>query len=388
MGRSRSRSRSPRRNDRDVRDSRGHGDRDREPATRTSLLIRNVPQGINVDDVKHYAAKHGTVRDIYMPKDYYSGEARGICFVEFGSSKDADEAKFHMDRMMIKGKEAMVHTRQEGHPAARPTTQARQINPWLNMSPYPAVRTRDPVHHIAYHIQVVFAQQGRKKPEDFRGGSRGGYGGGGGGGGSRAGGGGSRDMDRGGGGGGGRDRDSGSRRRSRSRSPSRSRGRRRSPSASRSPRRRNDRPCAPVKAPPPLHSNHALQAHAGSESRVGAATRVSRAPPDLRKPCVVRRPAADPHSGSTAGVTCAAKASSIALPRGSCGGGEPMARPSLSSGVSRSRSRTPPVKEEASAPRESVRERSRSRSPAQEQQQQRAASRSPPPRSRSPSPQQ
>lgn len=49
-------------------------------------------------------------------------------------------------------------------------------------------------------ISVVFAMQGRKRPEDYRGGYRGGRGGGGGGGGYGGGGGGGYRGDRGGGG--------------------------------------------------------------------------------------------------------------------------------------------------------------------------------------------
>ncbi|KAK9811853.1 hypothetical protein WJX72_011201 [[Myrmecia] bisecta] len=168
----------------------------REPASRCSLLCRNLGKEIRADDLRYAAEKYGRVRDVYIPRDYYSGEPRGIGFVEFSSHRDAEDARYALDRSMMNGRE----------------------------------------------ISVVFALQGRKRPDEYRGAVGPRYGGGGGGGSSR-----------------------------RRRSPSRSRSpvRRRSPSlsprrsysrspkrslsrsASRSPRRnsRSASPREPVRSP-------------------------------------------------------------------------------------------------------------------------------------------
>jgi hypothetical protein len=44
-------------------------------------------------------------RDIYIPKDYYSGEPRGIGFLEYANPRDAEDAMFGLDRKVLDGKE-------------------------------------------------------------------------------------------------------------------------------------------------------------------------------------------------------------------------------------------------------------------------------------------
>uniref|UniRef100_M8BQL1 35 kDa SR repressor protein n=1 Tax=Aegilops tauschii TaxID=37682 RepID=M8BQL1_AEGTA len=50
----------------------------------------------------------GPVRDVYLPKDYYSGEPRGFAFVEFVDPYDASEAQYHMNRQVFFGREITV----------------------------------------------------------------------------------------------------------------------------------------------------------------------------------------------------------------------------------------------------------------------------------------
>ncbi|KAL3141429.1 hypothetical protein ABBQ32_004997 [Trebouxia sp. C0010 RCD-2024] len=178
MPRSRSPSRSPRRGER----RRDTTPMRREAPSRCSLLVRGLSKACRSEDLRYEAERYGPCRDVYCPRDYYTGEGRGLGFIEFTSPRDAEDAKYGMDRSILDGKE----------------------------------------------ISVVFAMQGRKRPEDYRGGYRGGRGGGGGGYGGGGGGGGYR-GDR--GGGGYNDRPSYSRRRSYTPSPQRGR----SYSRSRSP---------------------------------------------------------------------------------------------------------------------------------------------------------
>ncbi|KAK9844347.1 hypothetical protein WJX74_001112 [Apatococcus lobatus] len=102
----------------------------REPPSRCSLLIRNLPKSVRSEDLRYTAEKYGDVRDVYIPRDYYTGEPRGLGFVEFTNAKDAEDAKYALDRSPMGGRE----------------------------------------------ISVVFALQGRKRPDEYRG--RGGGGGG------------------------------------------------------------------------------------------------------------------------------------------------------------------------------------------------------------------
>ncbi len=41
-------------------------------------------------------------------QDFYSGRIRGIAFVEFYDSRDAEDCKYGMDRMVINGKEVRM----------------------------------------------------------------------------------------------------------------------------------------------------------------------------------------------------------------------------------------------------------------------------------------
>eukprot|EP00879_Flechtneria_rotunda_P001506 GHRR01001663.1.p1 GENE.GHRR01001663.1~~GHRR01001663.1.p1 ORF type:complete len:251 (+),score=44.78 GHRR01001663.1:93-845(+) len=100
------------------------------PARRVSVMVRNLPKSISPDDLRYYAEKYGPVKDVYLPKDFYTGEPRGLGFVEFFDERDASDAVRGLDRMMLGGRE----------------------------------------------IQCNFAMQGRKRPDEFRRGGGGGYG--------------------------------------------------------------------------------------------------------------------------------------------------------------------------------------------------------------------
>ncbi|CAL8469299.1 g8840 [Coccomyxa elongata] len=104
----------------------------RERADGCSLLVRNLSRSVTIDDLRYVAEKYGRLRDVYIPKDYYSGEPRGIGFIEYTDARDAEDAIYGLDRKVIQGKE----------------------------------------------VSVVLALQGRKRPDDYRrgGGGGGGYG--------------------------------------------------------------------------------------------------------------------------------------------------------------------------------------------------------------------
>uniref|UniRef100_A0A453HTZ0 RRM domain-containing protein n=1 Tax=Aegilops tauschii subsp. strangulata TaxID=200361 RepID=A0A453HTZ0_AEGTS len=73
-----------------------------------SLLVRNIPHNCRYEDLRVPFAKFGPVRDIYMPKDYYSGEPKGFAFIEFFDSHDASEAQYHMNHKLFCGREIKV----------------------------------------------------------------------------------------------------------------------------------------------------------------------------------------------------------------------------------------------------------------------------------------
>ncbi|CAD5162832.1 serine/arginine-rich SC35-like splicing factor SCL28 [Musa acuminata AAA Group] len=118
--RSRSRSFSPRRDSRspprrkyydDLRDRRGGGGRDyrdRRSSAPSGLLIRNIALDARPEDLRIPFERFGPVKDVYLPKNYYTGEPRGFGFVKFRYAEDAAVAKQHMNHQILGGREISI----------------------------------------------------------------------------------------------------------------------------------------------------------------------------------------------------------------------------------------------------------------------------------------
>ncbi|XP_044499607.1 serine/arginine-rich SC35-like splicing factor SCL28 [Mangifera indica] len=114
--RSRSRSYSPRRRSRSPRargrrryddePRRSYGDR-RSPAP-SGLLVRNLPLDARPEDLRIPFERYGPVKDVYLPKNYYTGEPRGFGFVKFRYGEDAAEAKQRLNHTLIGGREIKI----------------------------------------------------------------------------------------------------------------------------------------------------------------------------------------------------------------------------------------------------------------------------------------
>ncbi|XP_073141597.1 serine/arginine-rich SC35-like splicing factor SCL30A [Henckelia pumila] len=99
---------------------RGYGRRGRSPAPRgrhgrggvgdapTSLLVRNLRHDCRPEDLRRPFGQFGPVKDIYLPRDYYSGNPRGFGFVQYVDPADAAEAKYQMDNQLFQGRELTV----------------------------------------------------------------------------------------------------------------------------------------------------------------------------------------------------------------------------------------------------------------------------------------
>lgn len=55
----------------------------------------------------------GNVRDVYIPRDYHSQQPKGFAFIEYANPEMAREARDEMDRFVIKGRELEVVFAQE-----------------------------------------------------------------------------------------------------------------------------------------------------------------------------------------------------------------------------------------------------------------------------------
>ena len=92
-------------------------DRDRrrrdEGPPGVSLLVRNVGISITTEDLRQAFSRIGQIRDVYIPRDFHSQQPKGFAFVEYANPEMAREARAEMDRFVIKGCELEVVFAQE-----------------------------------------------------------------------------------------------------------------------------------------------------------------------------------------------------------------------------------------------------------------------------------
>ncbi|KAI5670674.1 hypothetical protein M9H77_11038 [Catharanthus roseus] len=92
-----------------------------------SLLVRNIPLDCRPEELRVPFERFGAVRDVYLPKDYYTGEPRGFAFVQFVDSYDAAEAQYHMNGQIFAGREISVVVAAETR--KRPEDMRRKTRP-------------------------------------------------------------------------------------------------------------------------------------------------------------------------------------------------------------------------------------------------------------------
>ncbi|KAG6609766.1 serine/arginine-rich SC35-like splicing factor SCL30 [Phytophthora cinnamomi] len=78
-----------------------------------SLLVRNISRRLRPEDIRKEFERYGEVRDVYIPKDYYTKEPKGFAFVEFRSEREADDARRNLDGVRIDGRDIRVVFAQE-----------------------------------------------------------------------------------------------------------------------------------------------------------------------------------------------------------------------------------------------------------------------------------
>ncbi|XP_047323233.1 serine/arginine-rich SC35-like splicing factor SCL30A [Impatiens glandulifera] len=104
---------------------RGYGRRGRSPSPRgrygggggggghsrdlpTSLLVRNLRHDCRIEDLRRPFGQFGPLKDVYLPRDYYTGDPRGFGFIQYVDPADASEAKHHMDGQVLLGRQLTV----------------------------------------------------------------------------------------------------------------------------------------------------------------------------------------------------------------------------------------------------------------------------------------
>ncbi|RLN34644.1 uncharacterized protein C2845_PM03G13780 [Panicum miliaceum] len=74
----------------------------------TSLLVRNLRRDCRPEDLRRPFGQFGRLKDIYLPRDYYTGEPRGFGFVQYYDPEDAADAKYYMDGKLVLGRQIAV----------------------------------------------------------------------------------------------------------------------------------------------------------------------------------------------------------------------------------------------------------------------------------------
>ncbi|KAF8679189.1 hypothetical protein HU200_045956 [Digitaria exilis] len=74
----------------------------------TSLLVRNLRRDCRPEDLRRPFGQFGRLKDIYLPRDYYTGEPRGFGFVQYYDPEDAADAKYYMDGQLVLGRQITV----------------------------------------------------------------------------------------------------------------------------------------------------------------------------------------------------------------------------------------------------------------------------------------
>lgn len=132
-----------------LRESRSYRDR-RSPAP-SGLLIRNLPLDARPEDLRRSFEKFGPLKDIYLPKNYYTGEPRGFGFVKYRHSEDAAEAKQRMDHKTIGGREIRIVFAEENRKTPQEMRRTTHVSDRHGGSSRGRTSSRSPRHrHRSY----------------------------------------------------------------------------------------------------------------------------------------------------------------------------------------------------------------------------------------------
>jgi hypothetical protein len=77
------------------------------------VLVRNLSSEISPQDLHQAFGRFGDVRDIYIPQDYHTQQPKRFAFIEYATPEMAREAREEMDKFLIKGQELEVVYAQE-----------------------------------------------------------------------------------------------------------------------------------------------------------------------------------------------------------------------------------------------------------------------------------
>merc|ERR1712037_270178 len=78
--------------------------RDRGPRRNKSLFVRNIADDIDQDELHREFSRYGSIKDVYVPRDYYNKRPRGFAYVQFADIHDTEDAQEGMDGRKVCGR--------------------------------------------------------------------------------------------------------------------------------------------------------------------------------------------------------------------------------------------------------------------------------------------
>lgn len=136
-----------------------------------SLFVRNVAYDMNDDELRRVFSKYGHIRDVYIPRDYYTQEPRGFAYVEFEDVRDAEDAQYYVNGTRYRGRELEVQFAQgdrktPGQMGARPGSPRRRSRSPRRRRSYERSRSGSPRRSRSSR------RSGSKSRKDYRSRSR------------------------------------------------------------------------------------------------------------------------------------------------------------------------------------------------------------------------
>ncbi|KAI8800763.1 serine-arginine repressor protein [Cladochytrium replicatum] len=77
-------------------------------ARRKSLHVRGIDNSTSADSLREAFEKYGEVRDVYIPRDYYTKDIRGFAYIEFADPPAAEKAFEKIEYLTINNRKLMV----------------------------------------------------------------------------------------------------------------------------------------------------------------------------------------------------------------------------------------------------------------------------------------
>nr|XP_027199842.1 serine/arginine-rich splicing factor 12-like [Dermatophagoides pteronyssinus] len=126
-----------------------------------SLFIKRVPFQTRCQDLRSIFEEFGSIKDVYIPRDYYTGRIRGFAYVEFERIKDAEYAMRKLKHVRLWGHELQVEFAQgdrktptemrirNKHDNGKRSSISRDYRTERNY--HRRNRSRSPSHHNHHH---------------------------------------------------------------------------------------------------------------------------------------------------------------------------------------------------------------------------------------------